>query len=79
MSFRHSTFSTPDRIRRHSQVNELLSRYGPEVRGLALKARELVLGLMPDATEHVDTSAKIIGYGFGTKYAGSAHQFRSAT
>lgn len=51
------------------KVNELLTRFGPEARALALRVRELVLEVVPDAIEQVDFSAKIIGYGVGLKYA----------
>jgi hypothetical protein len=50
-------------------IGEFLASYGPEVRSLALKARALVLDLLPDIQEQLDASAKIIGYGFGPKYA----------
>ena len=50
-------------------IREFLASYSPEVRSLALKARALVLDLVPDVQEQLDTSAKIIGYGFGPKYA----------
>jgi len=31
--------------------------------------RELILGVIPNVEEQVDLSAKLIGYGFGPKYA----------
>ena len=51
------------------KVNELLARFSPEARALALRVRELVLEVVPDAIEQVDFSAKIISYGVGLKYA----------
>ena len=50
-------------------VTELLAPYSQEVRDLALRVRALVLDVIPNAIEQVDSGAKIIGYGFGTKYA----------
>jgi hypothetical protein len=50
-------------------IRDFLAPYSPEVRSLALKARALVLDLVPDVREQIDAPAKIIGYGFGPKYA----------
>ena len=50
-------------------VNEFLASYGPDIRRLAMKARSLIRKVVPGVQEQVDTSAKIIGYGFGPKYA----------
>src|SRR5207244_5688119 len=46
-----------------------LASYSPEVRSLALKARGLILEVIPDAIEQVDPPSKIIAYGFGRKMA----------
>ena len=48
---------------------DLLARYSPEVQKLALSTRSFVLGLIPNAIELVDTKAKVVGYGYGPKYA----------
>ncbi|MBI3465193.1 MAG: DUF1801 domain-containing protein [Planctomycetes bacterium] len=50
-------------------VKEFLATCSPAVRQLALKARSLILEVIPGVQEQVDQSAKIIGYGFGPKYA----------
>jgi hypothetical protein len=42
-----------------------------QVRNLALAARGCVLKMIPDTTEQVDVKARIIGYGYGPKYADS--------
>lgn len=53
----------------NKKVSALLSSCTPEVRSLALQARELILKVIPTIEEQVDSSAKIIGYGFGPRYA----------
>jgi hypothetical protein len=50
-------------------VTDFLGGYAPEVRNLALAARAFVLKAIPGAIEQVDAQARIIGYGFGPKYA----------
>jgi hypothetical protein len=50
------------------EVEQLLEPYPPEVRALALAARELITHVVPDATEIADASAKVIGYGYGPGY-----------
>ncbi|MGO9466705.1 MAG: DUF1801 domain-containing protein [Isosphaeraceae bacterium] len=49
-------------------VVEFLALYPPNVRDIALAARELVVHTVPDATETVDRSARLIGYGYGPGY-----------
>ena len=49
-------------------VYELLAPYSPEIRNLALATREYLLKLIPGATEQPDAKAKVVGYGFGTRY-----------
>jgi len=39
------------------------------VRSLALVARSFVFKMIPDISEQVDPKARIIGYGYGPKYA----------
>ena len=53
----------------NKSVEEFLATYNPEVSDLALEVRDLILKLIPDATEQVDSAARIIAYGFGPKYA----------
>jgi hypothetical protein len=50
-------------------VKGFLASYSPEVRALALKARALVLDVVPDVKERIDAPAKMLGYSFGPKYA----------
>jgi len=52
-------------------VEAFLAGYSPEVRSLALQARTLVLGVMPDAVEQVDVPGKLLGYGRAATYAGT--------
>jgi len=51
-----------------SDVDKFLALYPPEVRDIALAARELVAQAVPNATETVDRSARLIGYGYGPGY-----------
>ncbi len=51
-----------------SDVDEFLALFPPNVRDVALAARELVVHTVPDATETVDRSARLIGYGYGPGY-----------
>jgi hypothetical protein len=48
---------------------DLLASFAPEVRNLALATRTFVLKTIPGITEHVDVKARIIGYGYGPRYA----------
>lgn len=50
-------------------LKEFLAPCSPTVRALALKARSLILDVIPAIKEQIDMPAKIIGYGFGPKYA----------
>jgi hypothetical protein len=50
-------------------IRDFLAPCSPEVRSLALKSRALVLEIIPDAQEQIDAPAKLLGYGFGPKYA----------
>ena len=49
-------------------IYDLLEPYSPETQKLALATRAFLLNVIPKAIEGVDTKARIIGYGFGTKY-----------
>jgi hypothetical protein len=51
------------------EVNTFLASFSPEVRGLVLVARTFVLETVPNVTEMVDVKARIIGYGYGPRYA----------
>ena len=48
-------------------VESFLADYKPEVRELALKVRELVRSILPEAHESVHTSYKTIIYGTGPR------------
>jgi len=50
-------------------VTAFLAPYALEVRSLALVARSFVFKMIPDISEQVDPKARIIGYGYGPKYA----------
>jgi hypothetical protein len=47
----------------------LLASYPPQSRRLVLATRTFVLKTVSGAIETVDAKAKVIGYGFGTRYA----------
>ena len=51
-------------------VDSLLAPYPPEVRDLALAAREYLSQVLPRATEMLDVPAKLLGYGYGPGYKG---------
>ncbi|MEA2667285.1 MAG: hypothetical protein QOJ33_219 [Chloroflexota bacterium] len=46
-------------------VDTFLKGYPPPVREIAVKAREVILSVMPDATEKVYPGWKVIQYGVG--------------
>jgi hypothetical protein len=46
-----------------AEVQALLKNYTPEVRGVALRTRELLATEMPDAVEQVKPGWKVIQYG----------------
>ena len=47
-------------------VDTFLKGYSPQVREIAVKARETILSVMPKATEKVYPGWKVIQYGTGT-------------
>ena len=51
-------------------VGGLLRAYPPEVQAVALRVRELILRTLPRAEETVDSSSKLLGYGYGSGYRG---------
>jgi hypothetical protein len=53
------------------EVVEFLGPYPPGVRDIALAARELVTHAVPEATETLDRSARLIGCSCGPGYKGS--------
>jgi hypothetical protein len=48
---------------------DFLSRYSPEVVGLALALRASLLKQLPDIIEQLDLPAKMVAYCYGQKYA----------
>src|SRR6476469_8913450 len=48
---------------------EFFAAYAPQVRDTAMRARDLVLSLVPGAVEQVDTADKLVTYGMGPKLA----------
>jgi hypothetical protein len=54
-----------------TDVHAFLASYPPSVRELAWKLRALVCEVMPQVREHVDASARMIGYGLGPTIADS--------
>jgi Domain of unknown function (DU1801) len=46
---------------------EFFSAYGPDVRDIAMLARRLVLSVIPDAIERVDTGYNFVSYSTGPK------------
>ncbi len=51
-------------------VDDFLSAYDPAVRKIALKARKVILALIPKVLEQVDPPSKIIAYGYDRTYKG---------
>ena len=49
-------------------IEDILSKYPENVSALALKLRQFLLNQLKGITEQPDTSANIIGYGFGPGY-----------
>jgi hypothetical protein len=55
-------------MKARSDFHGFLATYPPEVQELAHQLRKLVTEAVPGSVEMVDTSAKVIGYGFGAGY-----------
>lgn len=51
-------------------VENLLRSYPSDVQALALGARRLIGQLLPKVEESVDSSAPVVGYGYGPGYRG---------
>ena len=51
-------------------IESFLAPYPPEVRDLALAARDFLAKALPGAEEILDESAKLLGYGYGPGYKG---------
>lgn len=52
-----------------SQLDQFLSHYDELIVHNTLVLRELVFSVLPDITEQIDVSAKMIAYCYGQKYA----------
>jgi len=52
------------------EVTALLANYDPAVRKIAVKARTLIVDVIPDAIEMVYVKAHLLGYGFDANYKG---------
>jgi len=52
-------------------ISNALAGYPDDVEVLALRARDLVLNTLPGASEELDTTGKLIGYGLGPGYTGT--------
>ena len=55
---------------KQSDIERFLASYPPEVRGLALAARDFLAAAFPGAEETLDETSKVIGYGYGPGYKG---------
>ena len=51
------------------EVTTFLTQYDEAVHDLTMQTRVLLFKLLPDVQEEVDLPAKILGYGYGRKYA----------
>ena len=51
-------------------IESFLAPYPPEVRDLALAARDFLAKALPGAEEILDESAKLLGYDYGPGYKG---------
>jgi hypothetical protein len=56
-------------VKTKKAVKEFLAPYSPNLREIAMKTRDLILDIIPNAVEQVDPNSKIIAYGFGLKMA----------
>ena len=50
-------------------LNAFLAKYPPWVQKIASDVRRLIAATLPDVQETLDTSSKVVGYGFGPRYA----------
>lgn len=55
-------------MKSRTDVQTFLATYPPDVQEVAHQLRELVREAVPGSVEMVDTSAKVLGYGFGAGY-----------
>lgn len=48
-----------------------LASFPSEVQALAVEARQLIRRVLPEVEERVDSSAPVVGYGYGPGYRGT--------
>jgi hypothetical protein len=53
-----------------TDIETFLALYPPEVRDVAMAARDFLAEALPGATETLDGSAKLLAYGYGPGYKG---------
>jgi hypothetical protein len=53
-----------------TDIETFLAPYPPQVREVALAARDFLAEALPGAAETLDGSAKLLGYGYGPGYKG---------
>jgi len=51
-----------------TEIQAFLAAHTPPVQAAALKLRELVFAVVPDAIEQIDPAAHLLGYGFDRTY-----------
>lgn len=56
--------------KRGDVVHEFLASYPPAVADLAMSLRAMIRRIIPEATETLDRSARIIGFGVSSGYSG---------
>src|ERR1700687_680780 len=56
--------------RNSTEIETFLAPFPPEVRVLALVARDFLAQALPGAAENLDRSAKLFGYSYGPGYKG---------
>jgi hypothetical protein len=52
-----------------ADFDDFIATYPDAVRKVASKLRMLILATLPEPLEMVDRSSKVVGYGFGPRYA----------
>jgi hypothetical protein len=50
-------------------IDEFLAGYDLQVQEIALRARASLIKSIPGCSETLDTKARVIGYGYGARYA----------
>jgi len=55
---------------KHDPVTALFDEYSGAVPGLARRLRDVIRSALPGAFEELDRPGRVVGYGYGTGYAG---------